>query len=524
MKSLSYALICLSLSLPAFAVGSEGASGSPVAKVAGIPEPSGIYVLDDASNERAAANVYASGLTSSPAYLNDVTGHAIFVPIAKILPTITTWGQFNWDWSFLDTLVQIAVSHNKKFTIELETGFQSSSTTYLHSLPNGFAATCGTDCAPLFDVWAVGGTKGTCISSYVLLPWVPKVQQFWSAAAFSLAAHLKQTGVYDWLTLVHVPGLSVYDEELRLPTGSPSPTSADTLPCPDGRPAYPSVINDAGITVWQALGYSDSTVINGFKVIANAFAQAFPDRYLGLSLFPPGGHGIDFPNLTNDPVGYVASRIVKEVSAIAPGRVEIQADMLDANLVLAEVKDYASLYSCAIGWQSNKHGGTGAGCNGGGALSCDPDGPDGLYFQLLQNGALNGGTYVEVWSADVVRYPQSFAAAKSAGLYRLTGVSETDPSFPLTYDLQQNYPNPFNPTTEIRYEVMGVSDQASGMSDVKLVVYDVLGREVAVLVDEREVPGSYTVKFNAPGLASGVYLYRLQANNFVQTRTMLLLK
>ena len=146
---------------------------------AGIPTPSGIYVLNEAANEQSTATAYASGLTSSPAYLKDVTGHAIFVPIAKILPTITTWGQFNWDWTYLDTLVQIAVAHGKTFSVELETGFQSSST-YLQSLPSGFAATCGADCAPLFDVWTTGGGGGRCISAYVLLPWIPNVQQFWA--------------------------------------------------------------------------------------------------------------------------------------------------------------------------------------------------------------------------------------------------------------------------------------------------------------------------------------------------------
>ena len=382
----------------------------------GIPTPSGLYVLNEASNEQSTATAYASGLTSSPAYQNDITGHAIFVPIAQILPSITTWGQFNWDWTYLDTLVQIAVSNGKKFSVELETGFQSSST-YLQSLPAGFAATCAEDCAPLFDVWATGGSGGRCISAYVLLPWVPNVQEFWSAAAAALAAHLKQTGVYGSLTLVHVPGLSVYDEEIRLPTGSPSPSSTDTEACPDGRPAYPTVIDDASTSRWQGLGYSDGAVINGFKVIATAFAQAFPDRFLGLSLFNPGPNGIDFPNLTGDPPGFVASQIVQEVTAIAPGRVQLQSDNLDSNFAQSEVLTLAAQYGDFIGWQTNKHAETGAGCNGGGAGSCDPDGPSSPYFELLKNGWKNGGAYLEVWSTDVVSYPQSFAAAIAAGFY-----------------------------------------------------------------------------------------------------------
>ncbi len=103
-----------------------------------------------------------------------------------------------------------------------------------------------------------------------------------------------------------------------------------------------------------------------------------------------------------------------------------------------------------------------------------------------------------------------------------------DDGIPGEYSLQQNYPNPFNPATTIGFDVAGedhesgVSGQVSGV--VRLIVYDVLGREVAVLVNQRKAPGSYRVKFNASGMASGVYLYRLTAGDFVQTRRMLLLQ
>jgi hypothetical protein len=81
----------------------------------------------------------------------------------------------------------------------------------------------------------------------------------------------------------------------------------------------------------------------------------------------------------------------------------------------------------------------------------------------------------------------------------------------------QNYPNPFNPTTEIRYRM-------SEFGFVSLKVYDVLGREVATLVDEEKPAGSYTVRFNATGLASGVYYCRLRAGSFVETRKMAMMK
>ena len=79
------------------------------------------------------------------------------------------------------------------------------------------------------------------------------------------------------------------------------------------------------------------------------------------------------------------------------------------------------------------------------------------------------------------------------------------------------YPNPFNPTTKIRYSVA---------SDCSLIlkIYDVLGREVTVLVNEEKKPGTYEVKFNASNLSSGIYFYKISAGNFQQTRKMILLK
>ena len=83
--------------------------------------------------------------------------------------------------------------------------------------------------------------------------------------------------------------------------------------------------------------------------------------------------------------------------------------------------------------------------------------------------------------------------------------------------LDQNYPNPFNPTTVVNY-------QLPTASDVKLVVYDILGREVAVLVNERKPAGNYQVTFDATRLSTGVYVYRLTTAEYTQCRKMVLAK
>jgi hypothetical protein len=90
-------------------------------------------------------------------------------------------------------------------------------------------------------------------------------------------------------------------------------------------------------------------------------------------------------------------------------------------------------------------------------------------------------------------------------------------SIPSHYSLQQNWPNPFNPSTQIAYDL----PQAGHVS---LKVFDLLGREVATLVDEKQSPGSYCSAFDGSGLPSGIYLYRIDAGDWTQTKKMVLLK
>ena len=90
-------------------------------------------------------------------------------------------------------------------------------------------------------------------------------------------------------------------------------------------------------------------------------------------------------------------------------------------------------------------------------------------------------------------------------------------ALPVTYTLYQNYPNPFNPTTTISFSVPKTSL-------VTIKVYDILGRELKTLVNEEKAAGNYNVKFNGANLSSGVYFYRMQAGDFVQTRKLMLMK
>jgi photosystem II stability/assembly factor-like uncharacterized protein len=99
----------------------------------------------------------------------------------------------------------------------------------------------------------------------------------------------------------------------------------------------------------------------------------------------------------------------------------------------------------------------------------------------------------------------------------ITAVHPVSDELPKIFNLEQNYPNPFNPVTTINY-------QLPNQSHVTLKIFDVLGREVATLVNGIEQPGYKTVNFSASKLASGVYYYRIQVGSFIETKKLLLLK
>lgn len=103
-----------------------------------------------------------------------------------------------------------------------------------------------------------------------------------------------------------------------------------------------------------------------------------------------------------------------------------------------------------------------------------------------------------------------------------TSVVKTGTSLPEKYYLEQNYPNPFNPATKINFEIP--RDAIREMQDVQLVILDVLGKEVATLVNEQLQPGSYEVEWNAANYPSGTYFYKLSSDVFSDSKRMLLIK
>jgi len=102
------------------------------------------------------------------------------------------------------------------------------------------------------------------------------------------------------------------------------------------------------------------------------------------------------------------------------------------------------------------------------------------------------------------------------------GINLISGIIPASFSLHQNYPNPFNPVTKIKFDI--TQDVRRQTSNVKLIVYDGVGREVATLVNQKLSPGSYEVEFAGNSFSSGIYFYTLKTENFIEVKRMILLK
>jgi photosystem II stability/assembly factor-like uncharacterized protein len=121
---------------------------------------------------------------------------------------------------------------------------------------------------------------------------------------------------------------------------------------------------------------------------------------------------------------------------------------------------------------------------------------------------------------DTVGYAVGDRVYKFEAESPLTSIAENSELIPSNYSLSQNYPNPFNPVTTIKYSIPA----SNKIHSVQLKVFDLLGNEMAVLVDSEQAFGEYSVEFDASNLSSGIYFYRLQAGNYYSVKKLILMK
>jgi hypothetical protein len=135
-----------------------------------------------------------------------------------------------------------------------------------------------------------------------------------------------------------------------------------------------------------------------------------------------------------------------------------------------------------------------------------------IYAQVIARGSSNINSITKL--RDLSNYVNGVYASNFQGVLSVNNISTEIPD---SYKLSQNFPNPFNPSTVIRYSV-------TGNKYVSLKVYNALGNEVATLVNEKQNAGTYEVDFNGAGFSSGIYFYKFTADNFTDTKRMILLK
>jgi len=239
---------------------------------------------------------------------------------------------------------------------------------------------------------------------------------------------------------------------------------------------------------WSALG-------SGLNGGVNALAVIGTDLYAGGLFTTAGGDSANCIAKWSTPGGWSAlgSGMNHFVNALAVNGTDLYA---------------GGVFTTAGGDSANRI----ARWSASGGWSALGSGVDNDVYALAVNGTdlYAGGVFATAGGKPSVAIGKWYMAG-------VVGVTGTLTEIPEGYALKQNYPNPFNPTTTISFGL-------PSRSFVSLIVFDALGREVSRLVSEALSAGTYSVQWNAEGLASGVYFYRLQAGSLSETKKLILLR
>jgi photosystem II stability/assembly factor-like uncharacterized protein len=157
--------------------------------------------------------------------------------------------------------------------------------------------------------------------------------------------------------------------------------------------------------------------------------------------------------------------------------------------------------------------------NSWGAIDLTTNGGNNWIRQTLSSSRLTSVFFINKDTGWVCGYNGIIYKTTTGGI---TGILPKLSYIPEKFSLSQNYPNPFNPTTKIKFDIS--SEGKSQKAKVKLVIYNILGKEIQTLVNEQLQPGTYEVTFDGSNLPSGVYFYQLSARNYTDTKKLILLK
>lgn len=264
---------------------------------------------------------------------------------------------------------------------------------------------------------------------------------------------------------------------------------------------YFNGLNQLTLSDWQS-----ATLMDSMSLSVDPQLVSLTDFHLSTTGSPVLGTGIAIPGITTDIDGQSRDSIPEIGADEFPGIIPVELTSFAANVSDGKVK-----LSWATASERNNRG-------------FEVQRSNGNEFSTLTFVDGNGTT-TERHSYSFVDDNPGFGVVKYRlkqidfnGTYEYSNVIEVDIKSPMNFDLAQNYPNPFNPTTTIRYTI-------AKAANVSLVIYNVLGEEILTLVNNQFTePGIYNVVFDASNLASGTYIYRLTADDFVMTKKMVLSK
>ncbi len=319
----------------------------------------------------------------------------------------------------------------------------------------------------------------------------------------------------EWFVIPGVQG-SIYDRPLAVLLG---PTCVSMGDITAQRLRYHPMVRFFGKPPIASLG--DNVDVTGYggwwlhHSTSDMYHVSQPGIYINRQEFPIDDPVWFNPDDVAQGIDPVLERAVQWISTLSYAHdVVLSEDTLrsasDSIRISAKVKNPGSHNLVVSAIVTNVQGSTVD------SLILTPASGDTVRAAYIRSPGANGRYNVSVRTTDVTS--GTFRRLPNVARFDvLTDVDEVADNLPQEFGLKQNYPNPFNPSTRIKY-------QLRTQTHVTLRVFDLLGREVATLVNEDQAAGYKSVQWNASGFASGVYLYRLTAGSFIDVKTLVLLK
>lgn len=377
----------------------------PVSAAAALPDIRGIYVVAQKgwlNDGQLAQAIAVPGVDGILVYVlwSALTGST--APLASKAPLVPK----SYSWTLLDEMVQLAVSHGKKFEVGIVTG-GNLPTWVFDQPPEGLGAAGQT-----FGYAQLGKPSAGCIQEHLALPWNSNYIAAYADLLQQLSTHLKAQGWYNSMAMLRLTGINTYTEELRLPAEPPGDTAQ--LRCLSGN-----------LQAWKDVGYTQGLVETGWRQMLTASMRAFPDKVFNLALITDNGFPAFLPNGT--PVSSPASAVQQASLAMVANLVQIAAQQFPGQLVLQSngLEDPALLDTATINlakqngtllaWQTNESelqtGGAACGGTREMPVECTSDAD---YFNLLKLGIFPEGSggnnplqaqYLELLPPNVIAFP-----------------------------------------------------------------------------------------------------------------------